>query len=248
MQYFRLHRKTYKYLTKIDDTEYSEKAEFRKKVLDDFEKLQDGGASKKVILSVLGVTRATYYRWKTQYKREGMEGLEPKSTRPKNVRRPMWDNGLEGKVLALRKKFVLFGKYKITVLLKRELGETVSRSTVGRVLASLVKRGLVFPVSFYTGKYQPKPRVFDYYAQRIPCGLKPKVPGDLIQIDHMSVKIDSGKEIKHFEATCPITRYSVGQAHRRATSQTASDFLDFVQKRLPFRLRSVQVYVGSESM
>lgn len=248
MQQIRLHKKSYHYLSRIDDKEYSEKALVRKKILDDYQKLRADGSSERVILSVLGVSRASYYRWKTRYARYGMIGLEPKSTRPKKVRIPKWSKKLEESVLAVRRKYTLFGKSKIATLLRRDSGTITSCSTVGRILDSLLKRNLVKPASFYTGKYNPKPRAFTNHAKRLPKGMKSQRPGELVQIDHMSVQIDDGKEVKHFEAMCPTTRYSVGQAHRNATSRTAATFLDFVIAQLPFKLISVQVDGGSEFM
>lgn len=248
MQQTRLHKKYYYYLSRIDDKEYSPKALERKKLLDDYQKLRSDGASEKVILSVLGISRASYYRWKTRFARYGLTGLEPKSTRPNKVRIPKWDKKLEEFVLAIRRKYMLFGKSKVTALLKREYRVTTSCSTVGRILKSLLNQRLIRAASFYTGKYQPKPRIFANHAQRLPKGMKAKIPGELVQVDHMSVQIDDGHEIKHFEAVCPITRYSVGQAHRNATSKTASAFLDFLQQQLPFKLLSIQVDGGSEFM
>jgi transposase len=246
MQQTRLHKKIYYHLSTLDSKEYSQRALERKKYLDDYEKLRLDGASAQTIFSVLRISRASYYRWKKQYTLYGFNGLEPESTRPKNVRKPQWDKTLEEKVLILRRKYVLFGKDKIRILLKREYKVTTSTSTVGRILSLLLKKGLIRSASFYTGKYIPKPRTFNNHAQRLPKGAKSKIPGDLVQIDHMSVKIDSGREIKHFEAVCPVTRYSVGQAHWQATSNTAAAFLDFVLSQLPFPLISVQVDGGCE--
>jgi len=122
----------------------------------------------------------------------------------------------------------------------------VSISTVGRILSKLLHHRKIRPVAFYTGKYLPKPRVFNNHAQRLPLGIKSKKPGELVQVDHMTVKLDSGKEVKHFEAMCPVTHFSVGKAYRQATSLNATDFLDFMVQPLPFKLLSIQVDGGCE--
>ena len=218
MQQLKLH-KTYSHLHKTDTTDYSKIVFQRKKILADYQRLKNDGATEKVILSVLGISRSSYYRWKRDYTIYGSSGFEPTSTRPHSIRRPKWDKTIEEKVLAVRRSFLLFGKAKVSVILRREHGITLSCSTVGRILSSLRRKGLIRPASFYTGKYQPKPRAFNDHAQRLPKGLKTLIPGQLVQVDHMRIMLDDGKEVKHFQAICPITRFSVGQTHRIATQR-----------------------------
>ncbi len=43
-----------------------------------------------------------------------------------------------------------------------------------------------------------------------------------------------------------VSRWDVLQAHTRATAQTATQFLDALQQRMPFPIRAVQVDGGSE--
>jgi len=58
------------------------------------------------------------------------------------VRKPAWSSELVQAVLALRKQYPRWGKEKLLVLLKAR-GFSCSASTVGRILASLKKRGLL---------------------------------------------------------------------------------------------------------
>ena len=41
--------------------------------------------------------------------------------------------------------------------------------------------------------------------------MKAKEPGDLFQVDHMSVNISSGFQVKHFQGICPVTKMVVEQ-------------------------------------
>lgn len=249
MQQKKLLPKKYYYLSRIDERDYSKITYERKEKLELVKELLVDGCTPALAFQAGKMSRATYYRWKRQYLHQGLFGLEPQSTRPKHLRFAEWDNTLVAQVIALRKRYPLFGKAKITVLLKRDYQVTVSESTVGRIIKKLVAMEKIKPVGFYTGKYNPKPRNFDDHAQRLPRGMKSKKPGELVQIDHMTVGTDSsGKWIKHFEAICPTTRYSVGQAFRKASSNNAAQFLDFVQQQLPFPLLSIQVDGGSEFM
>jgi transposase len=245
MQTKRLHKRFY-YISKIDERDYSKIVWERKQKLELFDTLVSEGCSEEVALQAIGISRASYYRLKARYEKYGLSGLENQSKRPHHVRQPGWSPEIEARVREIRNKFRVWGKEKIAVILKREFGVKISVSTVGRILSKLLTCGKIKTVAFYTGKYLPKPRVFNDHAQRLPTGIKSQRPGELIQIDHMTVKLDTGKEIKHFDAICPVTHISVGKAYRKATSLIATDFLDFLVKKLPFPLLSVQVDGGCE--
>ena len=248
MQQTRLLTKRLYHLTDIDCNNYLAVAKERKQKLDDYAALKAEGAEEKTILSAIKVSRSNYYRWKKDYRLLGIDGLVPESTRPHNVRIPDLSDDLVAKVLALRRKHPIFGKKKIRIFLKREYKISASESKVGRILRHLMQKNLVKPASFYTGKYEPKPRSFKNHAQRLPKGARSKLPGELVQIDHMTIKLDSGRTVKHFHAICPTTRYIVGQAYRSATSNNAADFLKQMLQELPFPVISIQVDGGSEFM
>jgi transposase InsO family protein len=55
-----------------------------------------------------------------------------------------------------------------------------------------------------------------------------------------------GVVFKQFTARNVISRWDVVQAHTRATAQSATQFLDTLQHRMPFPIRAVQVHGGSE--
>ena len=132
-------------------------------------------------------------------------------------------------------------------MLQRDKGLKVSVSTVGRILKKLIKLGRVKPVCYYYGHLSPKrARVFNQHAKRWKQGMKAKVPGQLVQIDHMSISLVRGMSIKHFKATCPVTKITVCQAYHNASSQTAAQFLLMVKAEMPFKLDSIQVDGGSE--
>ena len=73
-------------------------------------------------------------------------------------------------------------------------------------------------------------------------------PGDLVQIDTLDVRLMSGVHFIHFTARDMISRWDVLQAYKRATAKNARTFLETVQKRLPFELKTIQVDGGSEFM
>jgi transposase len=95
------------------------------------------GLSAKAAASAVGVSRATLYHWARRY--------EPKSRRPRRVRGPQWSPALVQAVEELHAGNPTWGKEKLAWLISRE-GVAVSASTVGRILKSLMDRGIVTPV------------------------------------------------------------------------------------------------------
>lgn len=147
----------------------------------------------------------------------------------------------------MRKKYPVWGKLKLQKLLEREYGESVSVSTVGRILHKLLQSGKIKPVCFYYGRVRrKKARQFHNHSQRWKRGMKARQPGELIQIDHMSVNPFPGLTVKEFKAICPLTKITVAKVYSRATSRCAADFLKYLETKLPFPIHSIQVDGGSE--
>lgn len=242
-----LHKSLYQ-IARIDETEYSEVAYKRKELLEKYKRLDQDGCSQETILEVLGMSRATYYRWKKNYEQLGLAGLENESRRPNKIRKPAWHSTLETQVINLRRQHKFYGKGKIAALLRRDFKVKASVSTVGRIISKNIKSGKVKSVSFYCGWKNAKPRIFNGHAKRIPKGAKAVRRGELIQVDHMDVNLHNGSSVKHFKAICPITKFVVEQAYTRATSQVAAEFLQHAIKSFPFPIVSIQVDGGSEFM
>ena len=105
----------------------------------------------------------------------------------------------EQQVLHLRKCYPLWGKRKLWRVLVRERGWTLSESTVGRIVARLVRLGRVEPVSFYYGQVKPKRRrQFTHHAKRFLAYLKEQAPFPI-----RSLQVDGGSEFRdEFEQAC----------------------------------------------
>ena len=192
-----------------------------------------------------GLSRSTVYDWLGRYGRDGIRGLEDRSRRPRNVRRPTWSQVLEQAVLELREEHPRWGKDKLVVLLRQQ-GLTVSVSMVGRILTRLKQQGrLRLPDlrdPWMGGRSQTRP-----YAIRKPRDYLPRAPGDLVQIDSADVRLDTaGHWYKHFSARDVVSRWDVLGVYGRATAATARDFLDAVIERMPGPVRAIQVDGGSE--
>jgi putative transposase len=192
-----------------------------------------------------GISRQTFYRWQRRYDRFDLSTLESRSHRPHRRRQPTWTFPLEEKVLTLRLQFPRWGKDKLAVLLRRQR-LPVSTSMVGRILTQLKRQGRLVepPRSGVPGSrraLRPRP-----YAVRKPKQYAVSQPGDLVEVDTLDVRPLPGVVFKQFTARDVISRWDVIQAHTRATAQTAAQFLDTLQHRMPFPIRALQVDGGSE--
>jgi transposase InsO family protein len=231
-------------VTRHAPVELSPKAQVRLRLLQARGRLCRGGVSWAEAARILGVSRASLYRWERRLEREGLRGLEERSRRPKRVRRPLWSEDLVGAVQRLREKYPRWGKETLAVLLKRE-GYPGSASTVGRILRQLKARGVLNepPRGWVTVR---KRRFRRPYAQRKPRGYAVEKAGDLVQVDTMDVRPLPGVVFKHFTARDMVSRWDVVQAHPRATGRAAAQFVDSLLARMPFRVRAIQVDGGSE--
>jgi putative transposase len=138
-----------------------------------------------------------------------------------------------------------WGKDKLAVLLRRQHLQ-ISTSMVGRIFTQLKRQGrwLEAPRSGVPGSrraLRPRP-----YAVRKPKQYAVSQPGDLVEVDTLDVRPVPGVIFKQFTARDVVSRWDVIQAHTRATAQTAAQFLDTLQHRMPFPIRAVQVDGGSE--
>ena len=192
-----------------------------------------------------GISRQTFYRWRRRYDALDLSRLEARSHRPHRQRQPTWTFPLAEKVLTLRLQFPRWGKDKLAVLLRRQQLQ-VSASMVGRILAQLKRQGRLVeaPRCGVPGSrraLRPRP-----YAVRKPKQYAVSQPGDLVEVDTLDVRPLPGVVFKQFTARDVISRWDVIQAHPRATAQTAAQFLDTLQHRMPFPIRALQVDGGSE--
>jgi hypothetical protein len=86
-------------------------------------------------------------------------------------------------VLQLRRQHRTYGMAKLTVILARDHGVRISESTVGRIVADLMGRGLV--PRYVDATRIVRNRKFTGHARRWAYDLRPQQPGEMIQIDHM---------------------------------------------------------------
>ena len=190
------------------------------------------------------ISPQTFYRWKKRYNPRYISSLEDHSHRPRHLRQPTYSAELVGAVLRLREEYPGWGKDKLVVLLHGE-GFHCSVSTAGRILHRLKERGVLRePVANHiSARKSQRQRP---YATRKPGEYVARVPGDIVEVDTLDVRPLPGVILKHFTARDIISRWDVLEAHSRASSHTASGFIDTLLKRMPFPIKAIQVDGGSE--
>ena len=231
---------------RVDETDDPTALE-RKRKLDKVAELREAGATLALALKAIDLPRSTYHDWRKALERGGVRGLAPKSRRPHRLAQRRCTRRDEARVLAERLRRPYCGKRRIHHALRAEGGFSLSVSSVGRILTRLQRRGAVRPCAFCNGRVQPKRRR-DFskgHARRWKYGERAQAPGELVQVDHMTVSLD-GQTFKEFRAVCPFTRRMFSRVYSAATAFNARRFLDALRRDID--ILSIQVDGGSEFM
>lgn len=210
-----------------------------------WEKLGSEGVSLDLRQEIVGISRATYYRHRKML-RKLEKGIAPPSKKPKRLNKPRWGESHKQLVLQIRRANPTYGKEKIAIILKRDHHQTISQSTVGRILKFLKEKGLISrSISALRTK---RKRVFKKHAKPWEFkDYKTMELGERVQIDHMTVT-KNGITFKHFQAWERKSKYIDAVVYSNAKASSARRFLiDFV-KQAPIKIESIQVDGGSEFM
>jgi putative transposase len=246
MQMFGLHKNIYKLAQYACTQEIlDQQTKDRRKLLGDWELLKKQGVLDSAIAKVTGISRATFYRRKKAIKTYGIAGLKRRSTKPKTLRTSKIPQSTTDLILRLRLANPTYGKAKITIILARDHQVHISESSVGRVISKLLQANKI--TRSISSTPLKRRRKFNKHAKRWQYGMKASAPGELIQIDHMSVT-KHNISMKEFRAWDPVTKTIVADVVSNATSSAAAKFLNKLVKELPFPVKSIQVDGGSEFM
>jgi putative transposase len=127
-------------------------------------------------------------------------------------------------------------------------GFATSDATAGRIIRSLVARGVVDPSG---PAWAPRTTTVERQATALRCGcrdVQADRPGSLVQLDTVFVDVALDKAIKHFIAYDPVAKWTVAKAFNRATAASAASFLIKLVRNMPFKVETIHVDGGSEFM
>jgi Fe2+ or Zn2+ uptake regulation protein len=210
----------------------------------DWERLKERSGGEKIAQERLEISRATYYRRKKALADMLQGTWMPSSRRPKHTRMRCWGEHQRELILKIRQENPTYGKRKIAVILRRDHGQTLSESTVGRILHLLMESGLV--TKSISAPPKKKGRTFNGHAQPWTFKLYENMGlGERVQIDHMTV-VKNGLEIKEFHAWERKSKHLSADIFSSATSSDARNFLLELVKTAPYPILSFQVDGGSE--
>lgn len=212
----------------------SEKAKYRLKIID-WLKAHNNNVS--LTARHFGLTRETVGIWKKRFEKIGILGLNDRSHKPINVRRPTTNWQTTSEIIKIRKEYPAWSKYKIQSILGRQ-DIIVSASTVGRILK---RKGLINEkVAKKRSKAAKSPR------KRFPKGFKIANPGDMIQMDTKHITLIRGLKLYQFTAIDVLGKKRVLKYYLSLSSENGADFLEHCQKKFPFPIKNVQTDNGSE--
>ncbi len=215
-------------------TNLTAKAKHRLSVIDWLKK-HNGNVS--LTARHFGLNRETVRIWRDKFNKVGMMALNDKSHKPKNIRRPTTDWEIVKEIVAIRKQYPAWSKYKIQAILRKK-GITISVSTVGRTLK---RKGLIDKkISKKKSKAAKNPK------QRYPKGLRITCAGDLIQIDTKYVTLLGGRIIYQFTAIDVLTKRRVLRYYSSLLSKNGADFLRYCLMKFPFPIKAIQTDNGKE--
>jgi putative transposase len=193
-----------------------------------------------------GISPQTFYRWKDRFDPYDLSTLEDRSRRPHRVRQSQTPVRVVERIQKLREQYPRWGKEKLAVLLRRE-GIEISGSTVQRVMGRLRARGLlVEPENVRQAKLARRRRRKPRYAVRKPKGYRVESPGDLVQVDTIRVLLCPNEIRFQFSARDVISKIDGVRAYKRQTSAAGADFLHYLRRKFPFRIKAIQIDGGSE--
>lgn len=182
-----------------------------------------------------GVHRRMLRVWRDRFAQEGLRGLECRSRRPRQVRKPRVAPGIVAKVVALRTTYPAWSKYKLQPLLPAALKTSVS--TVGRILK---RRGLIDRrIAQKRSKSAKHPKA------RFPRGMKIAAPGDMIQMDTKYIMLPGGRRWYQFTAIDVLTKQRVLELYPTQSSRNGARFLEVCRREFSFPIGAVQTDNGA---
>ncbi len=211
-----------------------------------WESLKAEGVCDQKCQQFSGISRSTYYRYKRVLNKL-KQGITPPSKRPKSVNKPLWGEAEKQLVLRIRREDPSYGKEKIAIIIERDHGQSISASTVGRILSVLFEKGLIVKSLSAPrprrkrnfNKSHAKPWTYkDYKTMEL---------GERVQVDHMTVT-RNGITCKHFQAWERKSKFIHAQVYSHAKASSAKRFLLELIGEAPFKIVSIQVDGGSEFM
>lgn len=206
----------------------------------------------KPTLSAFKISRRTLFRWNSTYSKskQRTESLIPLTTKPHNTRRMLVNPLLVCFIKDLREKYPRMSKTKVKPLLDEYCIQNdiscISESLIGKI----IKRNNMF--YFKTGRVYHNPnhkhntsKNTKFKKKRLSKGFKPRLCGELIQIDTI-VTFESGIKLYTLTAIDVYSRFAFAYSYKQLSSKIALDFYQKLEQVFPGNIYSVKTDNGLE--
>ncbi len=209
----------------------------------------------KATKQAFGKSRSTIYLWKQKLKNSGgkLSALAPQDRTPRNKRHRIVPPLIERFIIEYRTAHPGADKTTITPALMaactREGIKPVSESTVGRIIHDLKARGSIpgsrkISINGRSGNLVVRDRRQPRKKTRRK-GFYPVRPGELVEIDTVSIFVDGLKRYLLTAIDLP-TRFAFAYTYKSSSSANARDFLEKLRCVAPFQVTRVQTDNGHE--
>jgi len=201
------------------------------------------------------VSRSTIFLWKKKLYDAGgkLSSLAPGNRAPLHRRKRIVDPFITQFIINYRTIHPRADKTTITPALTAACGKagirSISESTVGRIIHDLKERGRLpknsrLRINGASGKlHEIKSRQTVRKTRR--KGFRPHHPGDLVEMDTVSIFIDGIKRYL-FTAIDVKTRFAFAYVYKSNSSANGQDFLKKFSHVSPFAISHIQTDNGSE--
>ena len=224
-------------LPEIDHvSDISKLAQRRLKWMDHYAKDQNAAQTCRYF----GISRKTFHKWRKRYDPNNLTALEDLSRRPKQTRRWEVTREEERRILALRTRYIRYGKMKLAVIYARIYGEVISSWKAQRVIQ---KHNLY---------YHPKKNRMTQ-AKRARSGLKKRITelkkeprsGFLIACDTICLNV-YGQRRYILTGIDVHDKIAFARMYPGHGSAYAADFLKRIHYLLNGKIENIQTDNGSE--
>lgn len=203
-----------------------------------FDFYRSHGRNAELTCRHFGISKRTFYKWKKRFNPYRLKTLESFSKRPYKLRKSQIPLEAEDLVVALRKKYPAWSKYKLEVILKRDYGITLSASSIGRILK---RRDLIKPKESQRRKRAAKRRKL-----RVSKEFKVKTFGDLVQLDSKHFNLPWGKKRYQLQVIDVLGKMKFSKDYSHLSSRKAKEFFLEGLNMFPYPIKKVQTDNGSE--
>lgn len=187
-----------------------------------------------------GISRKTFYKWKEAYDPHNLWSLEDRSRAPRRRRQREITMQEEERVVALRKRYIRYSKFKLKRIYQDIYHENISSWKIQKV----IEKHKLYHQPVKTARIQRKRKKAVKKKRITELKRKPK-RGFLLCLDTVELRTTNVKRYV-FTAIDRFTKVAFARMYRNANSYNAADFLNRLLYLSEGRIENIQTDNGSE--